>query len=143
MADPILGMYGKLYYGTAGSTASTELTNCRDVTLSLETGVADVTTRGNSGWRGEVATLKTATLEFEMVWDSDDAGFAAIRNAFLNNTTIALLPLTEENGEGLDADWMITNFSRPEPLEDAIKVNVTAKPTTSSRAPTWQEASAS
>ncbi len=31
----------------------------------------------------------------------------------------------------------ITNFSRSEPLEEAIKVRVTAKPTYSANAPEW------
>jgi len=73
-----LGMEAKIYYkvgGQGGGGAWTELTNVRDVTLSLETGEADVTTRANSGWRATVATLKDASVEFEMVWDTADAEF--------------------------------------------------------------------
>ena len=136
-----LGMEAKIYHGTAGTTATTELTNVKDVTLNLETGEADVTTRGNSGWRATVGTLKDGSVEFEMVWDSDDTGFAAIKNAYFNNTPIALAILDYENGEGLDADFSITNFSRNEPLEEAITVSVTAKPTYSTRAPAWVEGS--
>jgi hypothetical protein len=33
---------------------------------------------------------------------------------------------------------MITNFSRDEPLEEAITVKVTAKPTYSTNAPQWK-----
>ena len=136
-----LGMEAKLYYGRAGSTANTELNNVKDVTLNLETGEADVTTRGNQGWRATVATLKSGTVEFEMIWDTGNAGFTAIKNAYFNNTPIALAILDYENGEGLDADFSITNFSRNEPLEEAITVSVTAKPTYSTRAPAWVEGS--
>ena len=136
-----LGMEAKIYHGAAGSTATSELTNVKDVTLNLETGEADVTTRGNSGWRATVGTLKDGSVEFEMVWDSEDTGFAAIKNAYFNNTPIALAILDYENGEGLDADFSITNFSRNEPLEEAITVSVTAKPTYSTRAPAWVEGS--
>ncbi len=132
-----LGMEAKLYYGPAGSTATTELTNVKDVTLNLETGEADVTTRGNQGWRATVATLKNGSVEFEMIWDTGDAGFTAIRQAYFNNTAIALAILDGESGEGLDADFSITNFTRNEPLEEAITVSVTAKPTYSTRAPAW------
>ncbi len=132
-----LGMEAKLYYGAAGSTPTTELTNVKDVTLNLETGEADVTTRGNQGWRATVATLKNGSVEFEMIWDTGDAGFTAIREAYFNNTAIALAILDGESGEGLDADFSITNFSRNEPLEEAITVSVTAKPTYSTRAPAW------
>lgn len=132
-----LGMDAKLYYGAAGGTAATELTNVKDVTLSLETGEADVTTRANEGWRATVATLKDGSVEFEMVWDTQDAGFAAIKDAFFNNTPIALAILDGEGGSGLDADFTITSFSRSEALEEAITVSVTAKPTYSTRAPAW------
>jgi hypothetical protein len=130
-------MEAKLYYGAAGATATTELTNVKDVTLNLETGEADVTTRGNQGWRATVATLKNGSVEFEMIWDTGDAGFGAIKDAYFNNTAIALAILDGESGEGLDADFSITNFTRNEPLEEAITVSVTAKPTYSTRAPTW------
>jgi predicted secreted protein len=127
MADFILGMNAKIYYGATGSTANTELTNVKDVTVSLEAGEADVTTRANSGWRATAPTLRECSVEFEMVWKTTDAGFSAIKNAFLANDTIALLVLSEEGGEGIDGDFAITNFSRSEALEEAITVSVTAK----------------
>ena len=134
-----LGMEAKLYYGAAGTTAATELTNVKDVTLNLESGEADVTTRANAGWRATVGTLKTGSVEFEMIWDSDDLGFTAIKDAYFANTPIALAILDEAGGEGLDADFSITSFSRKEALEEAITVSVTAKPTYSTRAPAWVE----
>ncbi len=134
-----LGMEAKLFYGAAGATASTELTNVKDVTLNLESGEADVTTRANAGWRATIGTLKTGSVEFEMIWDSDDAGFTAIKDAYFNNTPIALAILDEAGGEGLDADFSVTSFSRKEALEEAITVSVTAKPTYSTRAPAWVE----
>ena len=133
-----LGLEAKLYYGVAGAAPTTELTNVKDVTLNLEAGEADVTTRGNAGWRATVGTLKSGTVEFEMVWDTADAGFAAIKNAYFNNTPIALAILDGAAGEGLEADFAITNFSRKEALEEAITVSVTAKPTYSTRAPQWR-----
>ena len=123
----ILGMNAKIYFGTAGSTAATELTNVKDVTMSLEAGEADVTTRANQGWRATAPTLRECTAEFEMQWKPSDAGFEAVKTAFLSAGTIALLILTEEDGEGPDGDFSITGFSRSEPLEESITVSVTAK----------------
>jgi hypothetical protein len=134
-----LGSECKLYHGPAGTTADTVMGNVRDLTLNLEKGEADVTTRANQGWRAIVATLKSGTVEFEMVWDTDDTGFTALKNAYFNNTPIALAILDGENGEGLDADFSVTNFSRSEPLEEAVTVSVTVKPTYSTRAPAWIE----
>jgi len=135
-----LGMEAKIYYkvgGQSGGGAWTELTNVRDVTLSLETGEADVTTRANSGWRATVATLKDASVEFEMVWDTADAGFTAIKNAYLTNAPIGFQVRDGAGGQGLQADFMITQFSRSEPLEEAISVSVTAKVTYSTTPPSW------
>jgi len=129
-----LGMNAVAYYGTAGETDPTNLTaltNVRDVNLNFETGEADVTTRANSGWRATAATLKECTAEFEMVWKPGDAGFEALRNAWLNSTELAMAFLDDaydaSQAEGPVGDFTITNFSRSEPLEEAIIVNVTAK----------------
>jgi len=45
--------------------------------------------------------------------------------------------LDETSGQGLQADFSITNFSRNEALEEAITVSVTAKVTYSATAPSW------
>lgn len=141
-----LGMDAKLYYkigGQSGGGTWVELTNCKDVTLNLEAGEADLTTRGNSGWRATVATLRDASVEFEMVWDTADAGFTAIKDAYLTNGTIGLQildgPNDESGNQGLQADFMITSFSRSEPLEEGISVSVTAKVTYSQTPPSWHE----
>lgn len=133
MADFILGMNAKIYQGAADAelTNMTEMGNVRDVTLSMEAGEADITTRANSGWRATAPTLRECSCEFEMVWKSDDTGFAAIKNAFLNAAEIALAILTDakdaSGAEGPRGNWSITNFSRNEALEEAITVSVTAK----------------
>jgi predicted secreted protein len=138
-----LGMQAKLYHGAAGATATTELTNVKDVTLNLEKGEADITTRASNGWRATVATLKNGSVEFTMSWDPDDTGFTAIKNAYFNDDAIALAVLDGEGGSGLDADFSVTNFTRNEPLEEAITVNVTVKPTYVTRAPAWVDGGAS
>lgn len=127
MPTAILGMDAKLYYGTAGQSASNEMTNVRDVTVTAEAGEADVTTRANSGWRATVATLRECTIEFEMVWDPGDAGFAAVKAAYLNSGLIALKALDKADGTGVDGDFGITSFTQNQPLEEAITVSVTAK----------------
>ena len=129
----VLGMDAKLYEGAADAAlaALTEVDNVKDVTVSLETGEADVTTRGNSGWRATASTLKDCTVEFTMQWKPGDTAFEAIKNAFLDSTTVRLAPLTgargAENSEGPFGNYSITNFSRNEPLEESITVSVTAK----------------
>jgi len=138
-----LGLDAKLYFDPSGVGESTwtEMDNVRDLTLNLETGEADVTTRGNAGWRAIVATLKNGSIEFEMVWDTEDAGFTAIKNAYFNNTFVGFAIMDGDiltpGSQGLQANFSITNFSRNEPLEEAITVNITAKPTYSTTPPAW------
>lgn len=132
----VLGLDAKLLRGAAGSTAATEVTNVKDLTLNLESGDADVTTRATKGWKATVATLKEASLEFSMLYDTENADFTAFQAAYFGNTPIALF-VTDGNGSGLDADWSITGFSMEQNLEEAVTVSVTAKPTASTRAPMW------
>ena len=131
-------------YRNGGSYASptwTEIANVKDVTLNLEKGEADVTTRANNGWRATVGTLKDASIEFQMVWDTEDAGFDAIRQAFFDNTPIEFAVMdgliTDPDSEGLRATCAILNFTRNEALEEAIMVDVTINPTYAENAPEW------
>ncbi len=130
----VLGMNAGLYQGAAGEVSPgsmSEVDNVRDVTLSLEAGEADITTRGNSGWRATAPTLRECTVEFQMVWRPGDSVFEAIKSAFLTSTTVALAVLDQKTGvsgaQGPLGDFSITNFSRNEALEEAIVADVTAK----------------
>ena len=138
-----LGRDAKLYRNTAtpGTPVWNEITNVKDVTLNLEAGEADVTTRGNAGWRATVGTLKDGSIEFEMVWDSANDDFTAIRDAFLHRGAVEFAVMDGDmataGSQGLRAICMITNFSRNEALEEAITVSVTAKPTYAVVPPSW------
>jgi hypothetical protein len=140
-----LGMNAKLYRNS-GSTflepASfagvniKEVTNVRDLTLALDKATADVTTRGNGGWRAMVGTLKDGSVEFEMIADPSDENYVAIRAAWLSDTPIQFAvmsgPLTSPpppGSEGLIAVFSVNNVSRAEPLEGAQMASVTMTPT--------------
>jgi len=129
----ILGKDAKIYQGEAAADLATltEMGNVKDVTLTLEAGEADVTTRANSGWRATAPTLRECTAEFEMVWKPGDAGFDAIKAAFLGGTTLELAILDQARetagAQGPKGSFAITGFSRSEALEEAIMVSVTAK----------------
>ena len=124
-----LGIKGKVFYGVAGSTGlpSGELSNVTDVTITLDASEADVTTRDNDGFRATIAGLKECTVEFSMLYLPNDAGFRAVRTAWLGADQIKLAALTSATGEGPVGDFSITGFSRSEALEEAIKYDVTAK----------------
>ncbi len=138
-----LGMNGKLYRNTATYEAPTwvEVTNVKDLTLSLETGEADVTTRANGGWKASKATLKDGSVEFDMVWDTEDAGFTAVQGAFFANAALEFAVMDGDiataGSQGLRASFSVTKFDRKEPLEEAMTVSVTIKPTYAAHAPEW------
>lgn len=138
-----LGLDAKLYMNTGsyGSPTWTEVTNVKDVTLNMEKGEADVTTRANGGWRATIGTLKDASIEFQMVWDTADVGFSAVQQSFFTNAPLEFAVMDGEIGtsgsQGLRATFDIFNFKRNEALEEAITVDVTMKPTYAEHAPEW------
>lgn len=140
----VRGMDAKLYRNTGsyGSPVWNEITVAKEVTVSLSTGEADVTTRGNNGWRATIPTLKELSIDFILVFDSaDTSDFDAVQTAFLNGTSLDLAALSGSvllaGSQGPRAVCSVINFSRAEPLEDAIVYNVTAKPAYSANPPTW------
>ena len=133
-----LGLDAKLFRGTAGTQGTIEVTNVKDVSLSLESGEADVTTRKAKGWKLSVATLKEASLEITILYDTEDEDFLAFKEAYFSNTPISLFVTDGDTpAHGLDADFSVTGFTVDQPLEEAVTVKVTAKPTASDRAPVW------
>ena len=133
-----LGLDAKLFRGTAGTQGTIEVTNVKDVSLSLESGEADVTTRKAKGWKLSVATLKEASLEITILYDTEDGDFLAFKTAYFTNTPISLFVTDgDTTAHGLDADFSVTGFTVDQPLEEAVTVKVTAKPTASDRAPVW------
>jgi len=150
-----LGMNGKLYYEDGGFSADAanddkpdisggvgvELTIAKDVTLNLEKATADVTTRGNNGFRATVGTLKDGSVDMQIQWDPESAAFQSFLSAWLNETPIGLSVLDEAytaeatpgahdgTGSGLITNFSINDFTREEGLEDAMTANITATPT--------------
>jgi len=134
--DYRIGLDGKFYYGTAGSTASTEANNVDDVNLNLSARTAAAVRRGKA-WVASKPIVKEATLDFK-AWDIEaDSFLTAVKNAYMNATRIALYPKDASSGDGLDADYYITGFNRAEGNEDFITYQVTAEPTDETRDPTW------
>lgn len=137
-----LGMRGVLNIKAGGVAAAGEWTPVpivRDLTLNITSGEADATTRGNNGWQATVTTLLDASVDFEIVHNPTNAGYQALRDAMLAREAIGMQVLDEAGGEGLQADMMITNFSRGEALQDNMTISVTAKPTLSDTPPEWIE----
>jgi len=145
-----LGMNAKLYLANAPldgpdpedveAATWSEYGNARDVTINLETATADVTTRANNGWRQTVGTLKDGTIEFEALWQTGDALFELIKDAFLQNTEIGVMALdgarTVDGSQGIAGNFSVTSFVKSEALEEAQSVSVTLSPSSQTQ---WYE----
>ena len=112
--------------GGSGGTGGSELTIVKEASLTCETGEANVTTRGSGGWEATAATLRKLSLDIKLQYKPADPGYVALRNAWKDGTKIGITALTAD-GEGPTGDFMITKFSRSEPLEEGVMVDVTAK----------------
>jgi hypothetical protein len=135
-----LGLDAKLNFkvgGQGGGGSWIELTNCKDVTLNLERNEADATTRANAGWEATKAALRTGSIDFDMVYDDADAGFAAIRDVFFDVEAIIGIQVFDSGGKGLQADYTVTKWTVNQPLREVIMVSVSIKIAYSATAPSW------
>lgn len=132
-----IGLDAKLYYGTAGSSATGVIDGVNEVTLNLEKGEAAFNSRA-SAWEIIRAGLKKGSIEFKIPNNTAHAAvITALAAAFINDTPLAFKVLDAVGGNGLDADFEVLKFNRSEPLEDAQTYDVSVKPTYVSRYPAW------
>lgn len=142
-----MGFTGKLFYfaGLLSATPTwTEATNVKDLTKTWSATEVDTTTRGSAGFRSTDAALIDAGITLEIQYDTADAFFTALRTAFLARSTVAVKCLdggTATSGKGLVADMAVTQFEISEPLDGAMTVSVTLKPSERGTAPSWQNGS--
>ena len=137
-----IGLECKLYRGTAGATAATEVKKVGDVTITLDKGEADVTTRDSNGWKQLRGTLKELSAEFNIKHDPTDATYLAFQDSYLNGTQLSLF-FSDGDGNGPEADCEVFSFGEDQPLDGAVVNKVTVKPTDAGRAPIWRGAGGS
>ena len=137
--DLRIGLEGEFYYGTEGATPTTEAVNVDSVSLSISKRTAERVKR-HRRYVTKKVTVTEATLSFEIADEEGDDFLTAIKNAVMNDTRIALYALDvkeADGGEGLDADWYITEFGRDENNTEFVNYKVTAVLTDESREPAW------
>jgi predicted secreted protein len=132
----LLGRDAKLYVGAPGSTPTTEIKDVKDLTVTLNQAEIDVTTRKAKGWKVFAGGLREVEVSFGLLVPKASAEGKLFLNAYkgAENGTAAYLAMkiidTDEDGIfSFDADWLITECSEDQNLEDAIKFSVKAKPT--------------
>ena len=142
----VLGLDCRLYVGPAGAALNVlnapanELTIARSVELSLTSSLADVTVR-KSAWRLQRRALKEASINVELLYSPGDPVFKLLFAAYDNGTPVGVF-VSDGFSSGLLCDVSVTEFSQPQPLEEAVLVKATLLPTFTTRYPVWIDADA-
>ena len=104
---PKMGFEGEIYYGAAGATAATLLTNIRDENYDFDHGSGDTTIRGDGTAppveTGRVTSRKV-TLGWNMTNDPTDTALAALLTAAYGGTPVAIRTKDRAAGKGFDGD---------------------------------------
>jgi hypothetical protein len=102
-----MGFEGEIYYGAAGATAATLLTNIRDENYDFDHGSGDTTVRG-TGAAPPIetgrATSRKVTLGWNMTNDPTDTSLAALLAAAYGSTPVAIRTKDRAAGKGFDGD---------------------------------------
>lgn len=131
-----MSLDAKLYRGPAGSTASTEVNTCKDVSLKIKKGEAKISSRA-SRWALVKGAMKEAEFDVEFNSDSTDLHLQALITAFVTDTPLAFKIADKLSGQGLDADFEILEMDDEQKLEEGVVIKFIIKPTYVSRYPAW------
>lgn len=102
-----MGYETQLFYGTAGSTGATQITNAIDVDYNIDPTRGDTTTRG-AGTSVPIETSKVTALKPTITWrmlnKPSDTTLAALIAASKTGAAVALRTKSYSSGQGFDGD---------------------------------------
>jgi hypothetical protein len=132
-----MGFQGKLYYGVAGSTGTTEIGNSQDINETLDAEKGPTTVRGTGG-TPPIETSSVTSLKYSIEWtmleDATDSTLEALKTAAVAGTPVALRGKDHAAGKGPDMDVIVT-FKKGKPLKGEQTVQFSAEPNGDARAP--------
>jgi len=102
-----------------------EITNVKDLTVSLEKAEADASTRANNGWRATVGTLKDASIEFTVLNKEGDSAFGMLQGLWSSGDPCDVG--ISDAGGTLTLTCEVMTFN----VNEVISADVTLKPTQS------------
>lgn len=135
MANKKMGFEGKAYYGTAGSTASTELANTRDIKVPIKLEKGETTVRGTSGVpkkSSRATCVDMDGIEITMVNHVGDASLEAMKQAAASGDPIALRLKDYSSGKGFDGD-VIVEVDKEWPLKGEQLIRFSCAPNDDNR----------
>ena len=107
----VMGFEGESFYGVAGSTAATRMTESVDISYNFDAEFGNTTPRGNSAAPPidtQKITVRKVSLSINMLHDADDAVLEAMRAAMFNGNPIAVRLKDDVGGKGFDGDCYLT-----------------------------------
>ncbi len=140
MSTPVkirLGKNAKLFIGTAGAKPTTTVAYARDISVNLERDKVDVTSNASGDWNQSAPGLITASIEFEMIVEENDAAGSTILGHFLSGDSFSAVAIDgpaeavsggATAGEGPYGDWWVAKCSRSSKTKEAITMSVTLEP---------------
>lgn len=131
MSDNPMGFEGMLYSGVAGSTATTLLENCKDITIGGDNAKGNTTVRGDSSVppiETEDVTIRKLTIEFVMLNSKTDTELERLKACAASGEAVALRGKDHAAGKGPDGDFTLS-VSKPWPLEGEQVVTFSGSPT--------------
>lgn len=138
MAVKKMGFEGLIYYGPAASgTATQQITNSQDITISYDNEEGATTVRGSGSAvpiNTSRVTAKSVSIEFTMLVKSDDTILEALRVAEAAGNPVALRLKDHSSGKGPDGDFILS-MQHGMPLKGEQTVKFTAKPNDDLRTP--------
>lgn len=125
------GYEGILYYGTAGSSAATQVTNCEDLDYDTQPEKAQTTIRGDGSAvpiNTERVVALSATISWKMQNRPSDTTMAALLAAARAGSAVALKTKSYSSGRGYDGDCTLS-VKEGMPLKGMTMLEFTATPT--------------
>jgi hypothetical protein len=126
-----MGFEGKIFYGVAGGTGGTEITNSRDINYDLSPDKGDTTVRG-AGTSPPIKTSRVTaigvSIEWTMIQKDNDAVLEALKTAAAAGVPVAIRTKDYAAGKGFDGDCTLA-ARRGAPIAGEQTVQFTAEPT--------------
>lgn len=124
-----MGWEGELFYGVAGSTAATKITNCRDESYNIEKEYGETTTRGDGSAppiETQTCVARRVTITWTMINKPADTTLTALLAAAVAGTAVAIRTKSYSSGTGFDGDCEVSaNWSKPFKGEQTIEFTAT------------------
>ena len=126
MPDGQAGFQGQMFIGSQGNgaSASVEVTYAQDVTINFTDDTIETTSRESAPWKDRIAGLRDWSANFQALYQNTDTALDTLEAAFIAGTVLSVR-FIDNDGDGYYGDCIVAEFTKEEPLADAMVRTVT------------------